>query len=155
MWHFPCKGWVKIIILQHVEWVTESDLLLHCLGDGCNSVVCLCGNSFSWSSELAVTNSLRQFLETFPQQPSQHCAEILCSDPDNPSGIISLWQHVLVARFVSTNHAISSQAIFKTQLTGNQEILSKWIASLWFIGTISFKGTVVKPAPSWSAIRPR
>jgi len=49
-------------------------------GDGCDSVYCFCGTSFSWSVELANTNHVKEFAENFPNHTAEYCARVLCLD---------------------------------------------------------------------------
>lgn len=65
---------------------TQSNELLPCgqcgvalvKGDGCDSIVCVCGNRFSWSEELQRANLSSEFTTLFPHNTPDRCAEILC-----------------------------------------------------------------------------
>lgn len=46
-------------------------------GDGCNTVTCVCGKQFSWSSELLSTQRSLQFIERFPTNTLQECIKML------------------------------------------------------------------------------
>ena len=46
-------------------------------GDGCNTVTCVCGRQFSWSSELQSTQHSLQFIERFPINTLQECIKLL------------------------------------------------------------------------------
>jgi len=52
-------------------------------GDGCNTITCVCGKQFSWSSEKENTNRCQQFLLSYPENTSSHCASLLCSEHPN------------------------------------------------------------------------
>ncbi|RYG65172.1 hypothetical protein EON64_12480, partial [archaeon] len=48
-------------------------------GDGCNTVTCVCGKQFSWSSEKENTERCHLFLQAHPNNTSVQCAHVLCS----------------------------------------------------------------------------
>jgi hypothetical protein len=47
-------------------------------GDGCDSVTCVCGNQFSWSSEREKFESSREFQEYFPVDTDVMYARVVC-----------------------------------------------------------------------------
>lgn len=77
-------------------------------GDGCNTVTCVCGKQFSWSSEKENSERCVQFLSAFPNQPTVVCVRMLCgaalqadasgSPPALPA------QHMALARAWQTRH---------------------------------------------------
>jgi hypothetical protein len=52
-------------------------------GDGCNTVTCVCGSQFSWTTELQVSSAARSFLSTHPTNPSEACASALCEQGES------------------------------------------------------------------------
>jgi hypothetical protein len=48
-------------------------------GDGCNSVVCVCGHQFSWSAEHEKLVRCLRFKEKYPEETSKKCAHVLCT----------------------------------------------------------------------------
>ena len=49
-------------------------------GDGCNTITCVCGKQFSWSTEKENTERCQQFLTAFPSNTSAICAAVLCTN---------------------------------------------------------------------------
>lgn len=48
-------------------------------GDGCNTIICVCGKQFSWSIEKEITERCHLFLENYSVDTHNKCAEVLCS----------------------------------------------------------------------------
>lgn len=61
-------------------------------GDGCNSITCLCGTTFSWSGELETTQRCAKFLESFPDATSLQCAKVLCAEQAGELIEAKAWQ---------------------------------------------------------------
>lgn len=47
-------------------------------GDGCDSVTCVCGRNFSWSTEREKYNNSRAFQDQFPTNTAQMYARVVC-----------------------------------------------------------------------------
>lgn len=64
--------------------------ILHCpqcniqlvKGDGCDSIVCVCGQSLQWTSLLKQTNDARSFAEQFPDDTAEVYARVVCTSND-------------------------------------------------------------------------
>lgn len=63
-------------------------------GDGCNTLTCVCGKQFSWSTEKENTERCHQFLAAFPEHTSEACADTLCMLVSNHPRVVQAkaWQ---------------------------------------------------------------
>jgi len=77
-------------------------------GDGCNSVVCVCGNKFKWNEEKLHANKLFEFQSRFPADTSLQCAQILCQHIIEPD------IEELALAWHSRNQMEVNRQIFKT-----------------------------------------
>lgn len=46
--------------------------------DGCNTVTCVCGNQFSWATELQTSQQSSNFIRAHPGNTAYDCAHVLC-----------------------------------------------------------------------------
>jgi hypothetical protein len=49
-------------------------------GDGCDSVSCVCGSKFTFSTELRKFNQSNLFAESYPNDTAHHCVLMLCGE---------------------------------------------------------------------------
>lgn len=64
-------------------------------GDGCNTITCVCGKQFSWTAEKENTDRCVQFLQSYPENTSVRCANILCTEPSSAGTVVQqaqAWQ---------------------------------------------------------------
>jgi hypothetical protein len=49
-------------------------------GEGCDTITCVCGRTFSWEWEKVEGVKYRRFLAQYPDDTHVHCAEVLCKN---------------------------------------------------------------------------
>lgn len=50
-------------------------------GDGCDSIVCVCGKNFSWNTEKTNQERSANFVKDYPENTSEKCVFVLCEGP--------------------------------------------------------------------------
>jgi hypothetical protein len=91
-------------------------------GDGCDSVTCVCGNQFSWSTEREKFESAREFQEYFPVDTAAMYAQVVCETDGGrlcPLLTAESWamEHELEAMRALTGWWVKKYAPYQSQCT--------------------------------------
>lgn len=84
-------------------------------GDGCNTITCVCGKQFSWSAEKENTDRCHQFRASFPEDTSNHCANILCTWNNNGTPTMMQAKAWQIRNRIEVNRALRNY--FKTRFS--------------------------------------
>lgn len=57
-------------------------------GDGCDSMTCVCGHCFGWSTELDVKQKCNLFVEMYPSDTDKHCMSVLCDEMESEDKVV-------------------------------------------------------------------
>lgn len=70
-------------------------------GDGCDSMLCVCGFGFSWAEELVTYQCAQRFLRQFPRETDKHSVQIVLEGVDSDAVVVAVR---------SDNHSSSSSS---------------------------------------------
>jgi hypothetical protein len=61
-------------------------------GDGCDSITCVCGNNFSFNTELAKVNAAIRFQEAYPENTARICVWVQCGSAHGNLANAAAWE---------------------------------------------------------------
>lgn len=67
-------------------------ILIMYLGDGCNTITCVCGKQFSWASEKEIMERALAFYRNHPLQTVQYCVAALVGENNSDINDAKAWQ---------------------------------------------------------------